>query len=49
MMNQIGINSTFDCLFDRQQDNPVGFCPVCGREIYNRQDDLCIWCIEDLQ
>lgn len=33
------------CFHDRQQDPVRGFCPVCGREIYNMTDDLCWDCL----
>ena len=29
---------------DRQQDPVCGFCPICGREIYNPYADLCRYC-----
>ena len=48
-MSLIGINPNYDFLYDRQQDKPAGFCPVCGREIYNAGNELCYWCLEDRQ
>lgn len=29
---------------DRQQDPVYGFCPVCGREIYNPDSEFCWGC-----
>ncbi len=29
---------------DRQQAPVCGFCPICGREIYNIMDELCWDC-----
>lgn len=39
----IGVNPDFDSYFDDQQANPVGFCPVCGSEIY-RIGGVCLKC-----
>ena len=45
-MSLIGIDPDYDYLYDRQQDKPTGFCQ-CGREIYNAEDDLCYWCMNE--
>lgn len=31
---------------DRQQDPVYGFCPICGREIYNPDSEFCWDCEE---
>lgn len=31
---------------DPQQAPVYGFCPLCGREIYNWQDEICLFCQE---
>lgn len=40
----VGINPDFDYLYDPQQCRPVGFCPVCGGEIYRIGAELCATC-----
>lgn len=40
----VGINPDYDYLFDPQQRCPVGFCSVCGREIYEYGEELCEEC-----
>lgn len=44
MSNVIGIDPTYDYLFDPQQAAPVGFCPVCGGEIYCEGREQCTFC-----
>lgn len=34
---------------DRQQDPVYGFCPVCGDEIYNPDDDVCLDCVRRMK
>lgn len=42
----IGFDPDLDYLFDPQQTEPIGFCPVCGREIYPGNDSgLCRRCL----
>lgn len=43
----IGINPDYDWMFDPQQARPVGYCPVCGREIYGGGRDICGRCEEE--
>ena len=31
---------------DIQQLPPLGWCPVCGTEVYSQDEDLCSRCIE---
>lgn len=40
----IGVNPDWDFLLDEQQRHPVGFCPVCGAEVY-APDSACIKCL----
>lgn len=44
----IGINPDYDWMFDPQQAKPVGYCPICGREIYAEGRDICEHCEEDV-
>ena len=43
----IGIDPDYDYLFDPQQARPVGFCEICGREIYAEGENLCSRCREE--
>ena len=45
----IGINPDFDYLYDPQQARPVGFCSVCGREIYRLFQETCDRCLSDME
>ena len=29
---------------DIQADIPVGWCTLCGSEVFQRGEDRCIWC-----
>lgn len=42
----IGYDPDYDFLYDPQQAAPRGFCPCCGKEIYEYGKDLCRRCEE---
>lgn len=42
----IGVNPSFDFLYDPEQARPAGWCPVCGREIFADGENLCRRCKE---
>ena len=42
----IGIDPTYDYLYDPQRVPAVGFCKRCGGEIYHAGDELCERCKE---
>lgn len=47
MSNIIGIDTTYDYLYDPQQAKPAGWCPLCGAEICG-DAELCIWCQNEM-
>ena len=40
----IGINPDFDYLYDPQQAKPAGWCLLCGAEILEQGQELCVRC-----
>lgn len=42
----VGIDPTYDRLYDPQQAEPAGWCPVCGAEIWEAGQDVCTRCEE---
>lgn len=49
MSNIIGIDPTYDYLYDPQQAKPAGFCPVCGGEVYCEGTGWCTFCREEVE
>ena len=49
MSKIIGINPGYDYLFDPQQAEPVGFCPICGGEIYCEGKERCAFCDSEME